>query len=496
VGGEHGGRVANVGTTTAGPCFISIESDARAFNGTQREALAQEQGNRVITLFRHHIPIGASFQALADGVLYFCATLLAVHVALTPYGVAPESVTGPAMLFAFIALVVGAAFGIYRNADEDAFAAQIGRAVLVVLVSAGAASLLFEYVQGGPAAREVLGYIVLYSLASILVARQIMLTARRAGVGRRPVLIVGSADEARAVEGTLQAGVPKFAVTGFYDPASEVFSERELCDLVERLGVREVIVAVRDQRGGAVPMKQLLECRLKGISVIDLAGFFEREHGQVPVHSLKSSWLVYGKGFAQSPTRTVVKRAFDVTCALGLLALAAPVMVLAAAAIAVESGRPVLYRQERVGRGGRPFNCIKFRSMTADAEKDGIARWASKGDPRVTRVGRLLRKSRIDELPQLFNVLRGEMSLVGPRPERPAFVKDLSLAVPYYDVRHSVKPGVTGWAQVRYKYGASVEDATRKLQYDLYYVKNHSLFLDILILVETVRVVLFGEGAH
>ena len=459
-------------------------------------ALAQEEENRVITLFRHHIPIAASVRLLADGGLYFAATLLAVHVALTPYGVAPSSVTGPAMLFAAISLFVGAAFGLYRNADDDAFAAQIGRSVLVVLVSAGAASLLFEYVQGGSAARGVLGYIVLYSLAGILVARQIMLTARRAGVGRRPVLIVGSADEVRAVEGTLQSGVPKFTVAGFYDPASKVMSERELCDLVERLAVREVIVAARDQRGGSVPMKQLLECRLNGISVIDLSGFYEREHGQVPVHSLKSSWLVYGKGFAQDPLRTAVKRAFDITCALGLLALASPVVLLAAVAVAIESGGPVLYRQERVGRGGRSFNCIKFRSMATDAEKDGVARWASKRDPRVTRVGRFLRKARIDELPQLFNVLRGEMSLVGPRPERPAFVKELSKSIPYYDVRHSVKPGVTGWAQVRYTYGASVEDATRKLQYDLYYVKNHSLFLDVIILVETVRVVLFGEGAH
>jgi sugar transferase (PEP-CTERM system associated) len=450
----------------------------------------------VITLFRHHIPISASLQILADGALYFAATLLAVHVALTPYGVEPASVAGPAMLFAMIALFVGAACGLYRDADNTAFARQIGRAVLVVLVSAGAASLLFGFVQGGSAAQSVLGYIALYSLASILVARQVMLTARRAGLGRRPVMIIGSEEEARGVQAALESGVPKFVVAGFYDPASRLFSENELCDVARRLGVKEVIVAVRDHRGSAVPMNQLLECRINGISVVDLAGFYEREHGQVPVHALKSSWLVYGKGFAQDPVRTAVKRIVDVVGSLVLLALAAPVMVLAAAAIALESGRPILYHQERVGRGGRTFQCLKFRSMRTDAEKDGVARWASASDPRVTRVGRLLRKSRIDELPQLLNVLRGEMSLVGPRPERPAFVRQLAEAVPYYDVRHSVKPGVTGWAQVRYSYGASVEDATRKLQYDLYYVKNHSLFLDVLILVETVRVVLFGEGAH
>jgi sugar transferase (PEP-CTERM system associated) len=449
----------------------------------------------VITLFRHHIPVGASLQVLADGSLYFAATLLAVHVALVPYGVEIASVTSAAMSFALVAVLVGAVCGLYRDADNLTFAQQIGRAVLAVLDSGGAGFTLFGFMPGGLAAQSVLGYIVLYSLAGVVVSRQLILTARRAGVGRRPVLIIGSADEARAVEATFGA-VPKLEVAGVYDPASGRFSDAELCELVRRLRVREVIVAVRDQRGGAVPMQQLVECRLNGVSVTDLSGYFERELGQVPVDTLKSSWFVYGDGFAQDAVRTNVKRAFDIGCALGLLALALPVIVLAIAAILIESGRPVFYRQERVGRGGRTFMCIKFRSMRVDAENDGVARWASARDPRVTRVGRLLRKTRIDELPQLLNVLRGEMSLVGPRPERPAFVEQLSRTVPYYDVRHSVKPGITGWAQVRYSYGASVEDATRKLQYDLYYVKNHSLFLDALILVETVRVVLFGEGAH
>lgn len=450
----------------------------------------------MFTLFRHHIPIGASLQLLADAALYFAATLLAAHVALAPYGILMSAVTGPATVFAVIALFVGAAFGLYREADNATFAQQIGRAVLSVLVSAGAAFTLFRFMPGGPAAQSVLGYIILYSLAAVVVTRQLVLTARRVGLGRRPILIIGAHDEACALRAALESDLPKFAVAGVYDPASQLFDSEELCDLVRRLGVREVIVAVRDQRNGSVPMKQLLECRITGISVMDLPGFYEREHGQVPVDSLKSSWLVYGKGFAQDPVRTAVKRAFDIVCSIVLLSLAAPVILLAAAAIALESGGPVLYRQERVGRGGRPFMCLKFRSMRTDAEKDGVARWASTSDPRATRVGRFLRKTRIDELPQLLNVLGGEMSLVGPRPERPAFVKQLGEAVPFYNVRHSVKPGVTGWAQVRYRYGASVEEATRKLQYDLYYVKNHSLFLDILILVETVRVVLFSEGAH
>ena len=191
-----------------------------------------------------------------------------------------------------------------------------------------------------------------------------------------------------------------------------------------------------------------------------------------------------------------MKRAFDIIASLVLLSLTWWIMLLAALAIVVEDGMPVLFRQERVGRYGQGFHVLKFRSMRTDAEKDGVAHWAQSNDPRVTRVGRFIRKTRIDELPQLFNVLRGEMSLVGPRPERPSFVEQLTEQIPYYAIRHSVKPGLTGWAQVRFSYGASLADARRKLQFDLYYVKNHSLVLDLQILVETVRVVLFGEGAR
>jgi exopolysaccharide biosynthesis polyprenyl glycosylphosphotransferase len=216
----------------------------------------------------------------------------------------------------------------------------------------------------------------------------------------------------------------------------------------------------------------------------------------VSIDSLKASWLVYGCGFAQGGLRTAIKREFDSLVSLLLLIIALPIMVLAAIAIKLDSRGPILYFQERVGFRGRTFMCPKFRSMSVDAEKDGVARWATSNDSRVTRVGAILRACRIDELPQLVSVLRGEMSLVGPRPERPAFVRQLQAEIPFYDIRHSVKPGVTGWAQVRYRYGASVEDARKKHQFDLYYVKNHSLFLDLLVLVQTVSVVLFREGSR
>jgi sugar transferase (PEP-CTERM system associated) len=235
---------------------------------------------------------------------------------------------------------------------------------------------------------------------------------------------------------------------------------------------------------------------MSGVRVFDLSTFFERVRGQVRIDSLKASWLIYGDGFRQNWGRSFVKRCSDLLVASVLLVLAAPVMLVTALLILLEDGAPIFYRQERVGQSGKTFKVIKFRSMRRDAERDGKPRWASNADDRVTRVGRFIRRARIDELPQLINVILGEMSLVGPRPERPYFVDQLTREIPFYAVRHCVKPGVTGWAQVRYQYGASVDDAVQKLQYDLYYVKNHNLVLDTLVLFETVRVVLTGEGAH
>jgi len=206
--------------------------------------------------------------------------------------------------------------------------------------------------------------------------------------------------------------------------------------------------------------------------------------------------MIYSMGFGRSGFQQILKRVFDVWVSGAMLIATLPVMLFATLAIWLETGRPILYRQKRVGECGEVFEILKFRSMRADAEKDGVARWAKENDDRVTRVGKLLRLTRIDELPQLFNVLRGDMSFVGPRPERPPFVNELSRKVPFYASRHSVKPGITGWAQIRYPYGASVDDAVYKLQFDLYYVKNHSLFLDLVILFQTAQVVLFGQGAR
>jgi sugar transferase (PEP-CTERM system associated) len=279
-------------------------------------------------------------------------------------------------------------------------------------------------------------------------------------------------------------------------PSTGLLNGREgdnLASLARQYNVEEIVVSVQNRRGG-FPIKELLDCKLAGLKVTDAATFFERETCQIRVDSLQPSWLVFGGGFDQSFVRTFMKRSFDIVCSTIIMLLTFPLMLLAALAVKLQDGGPVFYSQERVGKDGETFFVHKFRSMRTDAEKGGKPQWAQQNDPRITPFGNFMRKTRIDELPQILNVFKGDMSFVGPRPERQYFVDQLIEVVPYYNVRHSVKPGITGWAQVRYGYGSSAEDALQKLQYDLYYVKNNSLFLDVLILIDTLKVVLFRGG--
>jgi sugar transferase (PEP-CTERM system associated) len=264
--------------------------------------------------------------------------------------------------------------------------------------------------------------------------------------------------------------------------------------VAEHLRADEIVVAVDDRRG--LPVSELLECKLQGVAIVDALTFWEREAGQIdPVHA-GVGWLTFSGGFAFDRRHRVVKRASDLVIAAAFLLAVLPLALLTALAIRIESRGPIFYRQERVGLNGRIFRVWKFRSMRVDAEGDGVPRWAQSTDDRVTRVGRFIRKARIDEIPQAINVLVGDMSFIGPRPERPFFVEQLREQIPHYDLRHRVRPGITGWAQVNYPYGASAEDATRKLAYDLYYLKKNDLLLDFAILVQTVRVVLFAHGAR
>jgi len=259
--------------------------------------------------------------------------------------------------------------------------------------------------------------------------------------------------------------------------------------------IDEIVVAMDDRRAG-FPIADLLQCKFAGIAVIDLLAFLERETGRVIVELVNPSWLIFSEGFRSTARVEIAARVLDLVSAVLMLVIASPLVVLAALAIVIEDGRPVFYRQRRVGFLGKPFTVYKFRSMIKNAEAEGTPQWAQAEDRRVTRTGRWLRKLRIDELPQLWNVLRGDMSLVGPRPERPEFVARLSQSIPYYHERHVVKPGLTGWAQLCYPYGSSDRDALEKLQYDLYYIKHKSLIFNLMVLLQTTEVVLWGKGAR
>jgi sugar transferase (PEP-CTERM system associated) len=376
-----------------------------------------------------------------------------------------------------------------------------------VIASTAGVALVFYAFPNLHLGRGLLAYVALFALLAISIVRLIFARLVDENIFKRRVLVYGCGRQALSISQlrrrTDQRG---FSIVGYVRPEGDrelVPSERlmiapqSLLELARDQRVDEIVVAMDDRRR-AFPVQELLECRLGGIDVNDLVSFLERETGKVRLDVLNPSWMIFSDGFRRDPLRLFSERAFDLFASLTLLAITWPVMLLAALAIKIEDGwsAPVLYRQKRVGLESRVFDVLKFRSMRIDAEKDGQARWAQKGDDRVTRIGAIIRKVRIDELPQILNVLKGDMSFVGPRPERPEFVADLNEKIPYYRERHCVKPGITGWAQLCYPYGSSEHDAAEKLQYDLYYVKNHSLLFDLMILLQTAEVVLWGKGGR
>jgi len=268
-----------------------------------------------------------------------------------------------------------------------------------------------------------------------------------------------------------------------------------ICNVAEAENAKTLIVAL-DEKRGILPYEELLKCKLRGINIIDGESFYERITGKLLVEKIIPSWLIFSDGFVKSKTSSVTKRLVGLVLSTSLLVLLSPLILLVALAIKLDSRGPVLFAQERVGQYGKIYTLYKFRSMRADAEKESGPVWASENDPRITRVGKVIRKLRIDELPQLWNVFKGDMSFVGPRPERPVFVEKLKKTIPYYNERFSVKPGVTGWAQIKYPYGASEKDALEKLKYDLYYIKNMSLVMDLIVIFHTAKTVLLGRGSR
>jgi sugar transferase (PEP-CTERM system associated) len=416
-----------------------------------------------------------------------------------------ENFLWASIAFAGVMMFSMTTLGMYQINFKEGIRNTLLRLMPAVAFGFGTMMILFYLIPFIYFGRGILVFATFFAGAGILTVRILFFKSSEFKLLEERIIIVGVGPLAKECTDLAMNNIAyhKYNIIGYIQasdeepsiPTSSILPMQDsLMDTARKYNVEEIIVSVQNKRGGGFPIQELLKCKLSGMKVTDAASFFEREACQIRLDSLVPSWLVFGGGFDQSFFRVFSKRLFDLFASLLLLIITLPIMSITALLIYIEDRAPIFYRQERVGKDGHPFMVMKFRSMWNDAEKGLNPQWASANDPRTTRVGRIIRKLRIDELPQILNVLKGEMSFVGPRPERPYFVEQLCEEVPYYNERHTIKPGITGLAQVRYAYGASVEDSIQKLQYDLYYVKNNSLFLDVLIMVETVQVVLFGKG--
>lgn len=412
-----------------------------------------------------------------------------------------------ALTFTLVTIICMAAMGMYQSDFKLDFESILLRLMPAFALSFAIMTLIFYVLPDLYFGRGLLAIAMVLAFALLLLLRMLFFRLPGVELFRPRAIVLGTGNSAHELYKLIEeksffrnhniVGYVPFYGEERQIPVTDIIEKSSnLSVLATQKDVSEVIVATQERRGGGFPIQELLECKMNGINVMDIATFYEKERGYIRMDSLQPSWLVFSRGFDQSLIRSLIKRIFDLCASILLLIVTFPIMLITMVIILLEDGKPIFYRQERIGRGGSIFSVIKFRSMRNDAEKGGKPQWSTQDDPRITRIGKIIRKLRIDELPQIINVLKGEMSFVGPRPERPYFVDMLIAQVPYYNIRHSVKPGITGWAQVRYPYGSSVEDSIEKLQYDLYYVKNHSLFLDLIILIDTIGVVLLGKGGR
>lgn len=462
-------------------------------------------------IFRHYVPKSLVLVAMLELAIFYSSVYFGVHFDFSGSNPTGILLVGPlwskATVYAVFMFLFMAAMGLYARGLRENF-----RGILFRIGLAFAAGLLvmIAIIQIFPAlsvGTDAFSIAFVYSAALIVLIRGILHEFGKRPLFRRRVLILGTGKVAAQVQ-RLRRRVDRrdMIVVGYvYVPGDECVIDPEkvltiktsLRAVAREHGVEEIVVAF-DERRLHSPVMEVLECKMSGIKVMELMTFFEQQTGKIPLDGITPSNLIFADGFVQAVIKTFVHRAFDVAVSVIMLLLTLPVMLAVSVAIFLESGGrgPILYRQERIGRNGKRFQMLKFRSMRTGAEEEDSPRWAVPDDDRVTSVGVFIRKFRFDELPQLVNVLKGEMSFVGPRPERPEFVEELRRQIPYYDLRHRVNPGITGWAQIGYPYGASVNDAKEKLQYDLYYIKNYSLFLDLMILIQTTQVILWGRGAR
>jgi sugar transferase (PEP-CTERM system associated) len=459
-------------------------------------------------LFKHYVPHAVIWLWLVELLLLLFAAeagwrLYAHQIDMAPGS--PSDRIAPLATFAITLQLGMMATGVYGN--EALRSWRFGTARLLAGVSLGVIflSLVRFLLPELTLWRANSIYAMGLAIIALMAGRALLVRLVGTEKFRRRILVLGAGERALRLGELGKDPASGFSVAGYVamtDHAPVVAgavprgSIDNLSDHVLSLDAGEVVLALEERRN-ALPLADLLRIKTTGVHVNDMASFIERETGRVDLATTNPSGLIFSDGFsAGQRVGRVSKRLFDIVASLFVLVLAVPLVILAAIAIKLDSKGPILYRQSRVGLYGQHYDIWKLRSMRTDAEVGGQAVWAAENDPRVTRIGRILRNLRIDELPQCWCVLKGDMSFVGPRPERPSFVSELEQQLPYYAERHMVKPGLTGWAQINYPYGASVEDARVKLEYDLYYAKNYSPFLDLLILLQTVRVVLWPSGAR
>jgi sugar transferase (PEP-CTERM system associated) len=460
-----------------------------------------------IRAFGQYLQVSIAALVVFESLLLFAFFLSAVAIREpAPFSALLTARWPDGAVFSAIIAVSLLAFGLYSARQRARLGGIVVRIFAAVAAGVTVTSFLYYVLPSFRSDRGVLAIATVLTLIGVGLGRIAFAQLLDESFLKRRVLVYGCGRNAAPI-GRLRRRSDRrgFTVVGFVQPEGEpceitpelvLRDQRSLPEMCAALDVDEVVVAMDDRRR-SFPILQLLECRLAGTDVTELLTFLERETGRVRIDVLNPSWLIFGEGFRRDTARLITARIMDLVASAIILLGTLPIMLLTALAIKLEEGlrAPVFYAQPRVGLGGRVFNVLKFRSMRTDAEKHG-AQWASKGDTRVTRVGAFIRKCRIDELPQILCVFRGHMSFVGPRPERPQFVAELSEKIPYYVQRHCVKPGITGWAQLCYPYGSSEQDALEKLQYDLYYIKNNTLLFDLAILLQTVEVVVMGQGAR
>lgn len=465
-----------------------------------------------IRLFNHHLNAGYAWLAVIDFLIFIAASYggAALYFLSVPGGFAENSanLTSQSIIFAAITTLAMFSMGLYEPKMREGVNGVLLRTAGALGLMTMAMALLFYVIPDMHIWRGNFALTLALAFAAALTSRLLWTRFIDLEQFKRRVLVLGAGSAAAPINQKMRRKADRrgFRIVGFVRDAEEesviegeavVTLDCSLSDYARRHQIDEIVVALAERRD-RVPQEELMRCRTMGVHIYDVVDFFEREAGKVLVGQVQPSWFSFTSQFRGGSLNGITKRLFDVSMSFLLLMVAWPFMVLAVCAIWLEDGisAPILYKQRRVGAGGRIYEVIKFRSMSVNAESDGKARWATANDSRITRVGAIMRKTRIDELPQILNVMSGDMAFVGPRPERPEFVRELREKIPFYEKRHFVKPGITGWAQMNYPYGASEQDTFNKLEFDLYYVKHQSLFLDFLVLLQTAEVVLFGKGSR